>query len=76
MRPMQPPRLLRVVICKEQTHHRYSIAKKSSYSSNFRNGEGARKTFRNKTAAPGVTMLRAKGSNDRRSGRRELIVIS
>jgi hypothetical protein len=58
MRRKQPRRLLRVVICKEQTRHRYSIAKKNSYSSNFWNGGAIRKKFRNELSmSPGIKML-------------------
>jgi len=58
LRRIQLPRLLRVVICKEQTRHRYSIAKKNSYSSNFWNGEAVRKTFHNELGmSPGIKML-------------------
>jgi hypothetical protein len=52
MRRIQPPCLFRVVICQEQTRHRYSNEKKSSYSSNFWNGKAVRKTFRNE---PGMS---------------------
>jgi hypothetical protein len=58
MRRIQPPRLLRVVICQEQIRHRYSMEKKNSYSSNFWNGEAVRKTFRNELGmSPGIKML-------------------
>jgi hypothetical protein len=60
MRRIQPPRLrlLRVVICIDQTRHPYSIVKKNSYSSNFWNDGAIRKTFRNKLSmSPGIKML-------------------